>query len=375
MNWKAWTPLAVALVLGLLAARMAMNLQPSEAAAGPVNNLTSVIVAARDIEPGTTLTELDLAEGRVDPSTVPAGAFHNKAELVNRANRIALGKGQAIVPTLLADDGAGSGIAATLPKGMRMFTVAIDATSGVAGMIQPTCRVDVMTTTSADGAPKAKTILENVLVLTVGQRQNPNAPAAEPASTVTLLVSPADAEKLELATSTGRVRLLLRNGTDAVVRGPEPTTQPAPVAKGLEIPKGMRAYSMEIGDVSGVAGFIQPGSRVDIVTTETAAEKKKARTLLSNVRVLAVGARTVAGPNAAEAARTVTLLLKPSDVEKVELAVASAPLRLALRNRDDDAAPVLDNADAPAEGGKEWVVESIKGGASSKVTFELPRKK
>ena len=54
MNWKAWTPLAVAIVLGLLAARLAMEVVNSDAISvvKEPSSFTTIVVAARDIEPG-----------------------------------------------------------------------------------------------------------------------------------------------------------------------------------------------------------------------------------------------------------------------------------------------------------------------------------
>lgn len=225
MNWKAWTPLAVAIVLGLLAARLAMEVVGTGAPAEQqATNFVPIVVAARDIEPGSTLQATDLMMGKADPGMVPAGAFTQVAELIgqdqgglsksSRVTKIALVRGQPILSTVLAEEGAGYGVAATLPDGMRAITLEINDVSGVAGFITPQSKVDVLTTLQDDGKPTAKTILEGVTVLACGSRTNPNAPAAEPARTVTLLVKPEQAERIELAIATGRVRLALRNGRD-----------------------------------------------------------------------------------------------------------------------------------------------------------------
>lgn len=215
MNWKAWTPLAVAIVLGLLAARLAMEVVgsgvPAEQQAA---NFTAVVVATRDIEPGTMLQPTDIQMGKADNEMVPTGAFTDLGAALNRVTKFAVVRGQPIIPTVLADDGAGYGVAATLPEGMRAITLEINAVSGVAGFITPQSKVDVVATLQSDGKPTAKTLLEGITVLACGQRTNPAAPATEPASTVTLLVKPDQAERIELAISTSRVRLLLRNGRD-----------------------------------------------------------------------------------------------------------------------------------------------------------------
>jgi Flp pilus assembly protein CpaB len=129
-------------------------------------------------------------------------------------------KGQPVMDNLLAAKGAGSGLQALVPRGMRAITVEVNETSGLAGMILPGCRVDVVSTLS--GATKdqtlACTIVQDVLVQAVGQRLTggrlPEEKDAVPLRTVTLIATPRDAEAIELASSTGRTRLVLRGHND-----------------------------------------------------------------------------------------------------------------------------------------------------------------
>jgi len=218
MKWKAYVPLAVALVLGLFAARMAMNLVGVEAPKIiQATSFTPIVVAGRDITAGTVLAETDLSTIKVDSSTVPDNAMLAASAAAGKVVKINLTKGQPILPTVLADEGAGYGIAATLPQGYRLVTVDINEITGVAGFIQPKCRVDIVSTIQNDGKPITKTLLQSVLVFAVGGRTNPTAPVdpQAPAShTVTLLVKPADAERLELASTVTRLRMVLKNGND-----------------------------------------------------------------------------------------------------------------------------------------------------------------
>jgi len=220
MNWKAWLPLAAAIVLGLIAARMAMSVissQPAEQQS--TAHLTPIVVAAGEIDPGTTLTAEHLKLGKVDAADMPIGAFLTPDQLINRVTKVSLSPNQPLFASLLAEEGSGMGVGATLPKGMRAITLEINDVSGVAGFIQPTCKVDVVGTIQSDGKPLSKTVLENILVFAVGGRTGPAVPPqpgqpVEQARTITLLCTPEQAEKLELATSSTRVRLVLRNGKD-----------------------------------------------------------------------------------------------------------------------------------------------------------------
>lgn len=262
MNWKAFTPLAIAVVLGLLAARVGMSMvHANRQVVVEPTNLIPVMVAARDIEAGVTLAETDVMLAKVPPEAAPIGVFGSPSQAANHVTKINVTKGQAITPSLLADDGAGFGVGATLPAGYRAITVDISDTTGVAGFIMPKCKVDVVTTLNIDGKSMAKTVLESVTVLAVGSRINPTPPAdaagqqqQQPQSrTVTLLVKPKDAEKVELATSVGRVRLVLRNGRDESVADSEGIT--------LAELKG-RHESDPFGEVQQASSTTQPSSAV-----------------------------------------------------------------------------------------------------------------
>lgn len=112
------------------------------------------------------------------------------------------------------------------------------------------------------------------------------------------------------------------------------------------IPDGRRAFSVRVTDVSGVGGFLLPGSRVDVLTTidleyETKQGRQKAtytKTILQNVEVLAAGEKTEAG-SAKKRIRTpvVTLLLTPKQGARLTLAAIKGKIMLALRNPRDKA--------------------------------------
>src|ERR1700745_4068299 len=89
------------------------------------------------------------------------------------------------------------------------------------------------------------------------------------------------------------------------------------------IPQGMRAMSVKVNDVIGVAGFLDPGTRVDLVVTMRKKDDTESRTVVSNVQVLAAGPRSdqqqkpndakAAAAAASTAAAVVTVLVTPSD--------------------------------------------------------------
>jgi len=103
------------------------------------------------------------------------------------------------------------------------------------------------------------------------------------------------------------------------------------------IPAGMRAMSVKVNDVIGVAGFLDPGTRVDLMVTIRKKEDSTSRTVVSNVEVLTAGTRydqqkpkdTKTTP---ASTAVVTLLVSPEDAERIALAQAEGQIMLSLRN-------------------------------------------
>ena len=102
------------------------------------------------------------------------------------------------------------------------------------------------------------------------------------------------------------------------------------------IPRGMRALAVRVNDVIGVAGFVVPGSRVDLVVTMRQTNGSITRTAASNVQVLTAGTRQDQGkpddgkkPNQST---VVTLMVTPEDAERIALAQSEGEIMLVLRN-------------------------------------------
>lgn len=121
---------------------------------------------------------------------------------------------------------------------------------------------------------------------------------------------------------------------------------------------GMRAISVPVSAQSGVAGFIFPGDRVDVVLTQTVASEaegsqlKVAETIVRNVRVLATDQRTVTedetGKREVKTFSTITVEVTPRIAEKVAVAQTIGQLSLALRSIADNSAE-LERAIASGE--------------------------
>ena len=105
---------------------------------------------------------------------------------------------------------------------------------------------------------------------------------------------------------------------------------------------GYRAKSIKIGAASGVAGFIHPGDRIDVILSHSikGGKKKKRRraseTVLENVRILAIDQRMDDQAGAAKVGKTITLELTPKQVEIVTVAQSLGSLSLSLRSLAED---------------------------------------
>ena len=118
---------------------------------------------------------------------------------------------------LLAAPGAAIGLTAKIPDGMRAVAVVTNEVNNVSGFLFPGSHVDVLVTfrKEMDKEPMTSTVLQNIEVLSTGERLQPD-PSGKPQNVkvVTLLMAPEDAQKLMLASNEGTVQFVLRNGAD-----------------------------------------------------------------------------------------------------------------------------------------------------------------
>jgi pilus assembly protein CpaB len=138
------------------------------------------------------------------------------------------------------------------------------------------------------------------------------------------------------------VDAVVNRGLIAAVSENEPLTENklAPVGAGAglspSIPEGMRAMSVRVNEVIGVAGFVVPGTRVDVLVTVRQQDASRTQVVLDNVQVLSAGTR-YDQENARQEGKpipstVVTLLVSPEDAERVTLAQSEGQIMLALRN-------------------------------------------
>jgi pilus assembly protein CpaB len=241
--------LLLATVLGVatgIALFSLLSAQRAQTSAGGAD-MRSVVVARQEVPAGAPISESFLEVRRVAAKDVLPGAATDTKVVAGRLTRYPLAAGEQVLETRLVpkDTPKGSGLAFSVPTGMRAVSVAIDEVNGAGGLTVPGDHVDVLvgspytalfpptTPRPADGSTNVNavvvtTLLQDVLVLAVGQEATAPLDAggdsvsgrrddiqAQPkARSVTLAVTPQQAQSLFLATQQGRVGLALRSFGD-----------------------------------------------------------------------------------------------------------------------------------------------------------------
>jgi pilus assembly protein CpaB len=179
-----------------------------------------LVVAKHDLQVGTLVRDFDLDEASWG-GPVPDDAVKTLADAEGRGVVATIYQGEPILVHRLASKGAGAGLAATIPMGMRAVALRVNEVVGLAGFVLPGMRVDVLMAGATPNQEQARagtqcrTILQNIEVLSAGQKIEKTADGKpESAQVVNLLVSPDQAEILNLASSETKVQLVLRNPLD-----------------------------------------------------------------------------------------------------------------------------------------------------------------
>ena len=184
-----------------------------------------IVAATKPLQAGAALSSDNVT--MIDwPSNMPlTGSFAKAEDVVGRSLIYPVTENQPILERDVAAAGSGIGITVKIPEGMRATSLRSNEVMGVAGFLYPGSHVDVLLTLRPEGSstPQTETILQNVEVLTAGQRIEPD-PQGKPetVNVVTLLLTPQDSEKVVLASQQGSIQFVLRNGADKTTSDTRP---------------------------------------------------------------------------------------------------------------------------------------------------------
>ena len=203
----------VASIVGILAIAMAtVWLKTSNPA-----NSTQVVVANRPITAGIAISADDVKLIDIAKEALPLGAAHKVELLFGRISKVNIAPGEIILDRMLNLPGATGGLAYSITPGMRAISMGVNEISDVAGFVLPGNYVDVLLTAKDDsGRPTSKILLNRVLVLAIAQdRLAQDEAKPKLASSVTLEVTPSQANQLDEGRSLGTLSLTLRNQSES----------------------------------------------------------------------------------------------------------------------------------------------------------------
>lgn len=224
MRAKSLLLLTLALGCGLIASIGITQVMAKRAATVPAatTNMATIFVALEDIPTGDPITAQVIKLEQWPKDKVPPGALTRLEDVENRRPKTKIYKGAPILENQLLPKGANQGATAQIPKGYRVVAVKVDDVSGSASLIRPGDRVDVLAHFQRNvgkgiDVTKTQTILEDIKVFAVNDVYDLDAAGNEKklsAKTISLLVTPAQGEKLTLAAEMGKIRLVMRSFED-----------------------------------------------------------------------------------------------------------------------------------------------------------------
>jgi pilus assembly protein CpaB len=222
MRPKSLLLLALALGCGLVASIGISQVMDRNGHSQAKIETVPIYVAIHNINLGDPIDAKMLSLQEWPKDKVPKGAISTLEELQGRRPRAAIIEGEPILEGKLLDKGQIADPIRSITKGMRLYTIKVDAEKSAAGLLGPGDRVDVQLFVRKDSrtnieTAKSKVILQNVRVFAVDQLVQRAAEGGEErsvAKTISLLLKPEQASRLSLAAQIGEISLIPRNPDD-----------------------------------------------------------------------------------------------------------------------------------------------------------------
>ncbi len=211
----------IALACGLLAAALAfVYLRKQQNSFG---SMRIYLAAQTRISKGDKFAERSFTVKQIPASFAPANGVRpsDRSNVVGTKAAVDIAPGQIVLWDYVESGLEANRLSDLLAKGERALTLSVNAISGLEGMIRPNDRVDILGTFTVSAERTVTRILDqNVTVLAVGQRFGNSSSGGY--QSVTVKVTPAEAEILTFAESHGHLRLVLRNRSDLEINSELP---------------------------------------------------------------------------------------------------------------------------------------------------------
>lgn len=204
-----------------------------------------VAIAAADVSPGSALNGGNVKVAPWPKEFIPPQSASSLKEVEGLVTLRPLAKGEPILLSKLAPKGTAAGLGALLESNERAVTVRVDDVSAVAGFIHPGDHVDILVDMPVPNTQEhfSKTILQNLVVLSCGQTWEQKGDLKPlVVNSVTLKVTPEQAEVLNLASNQGRIRLALRNPNNVAA-----SDIPGVTTTGIITPRGAMSQKQHEG--------------------------------------------------------------------------------------------------------------------------------
>jgi pilus assembly protein CpaB len=189
--------------------------QNAAALTAKLNQMGKAVVAIKDIPEGEVIASSNLEEREMQVGKIPEDAIPSASLVSGRISKYGISANQIVSQHDLAMAGVNIGFETKVKAGSRAITFAVDNNSGVAGFITPDSHIDILSMVGNGADTKAAPILSDVQVVAVGQMyQKTPGGTATPSSSLTVAVSPGEAQKLVKAISASKIYVALRNASD-----------------------------------------------------------------------------------------------------------------------------------------------------------------
>ena len=219
-NKRLIIALLAAITFGLIAA---VSVKQYLLSAQAFSRTNDVVVAKVEIPVGSRIIPEQLGIAQFPADVTPVGAIAKIDEnLIGRVVVTSISPKDPVTEAKLAPVGSLGGLSSVIPEGYRAMTVKVDDVVGVSGFIMPGTLVDIVVVIqppkgTANDETISKIVLQNIKVLASGQnidKPKNDREVERSVRAVTLQVTPEQAEKLALASSEGKLQLVMRNSVD-----------------------------------------------------------------------------------------------------------------------------------------------------------------